>query len=113
MNTIPGMALDVETRKPRLANITGGLSGPAIHPVAVRAVWEVSRAVTVPIIGGGGIMNGPDAMELILAGASAVTLGTAMFIDPDTPARILEYFRSYLVRHRQTHLQDLVGGAVV
>ncbi|HXX81847.1 MAG TPA: dihydroorotate dehydrogenase, partial [Thermodesulfovibrionales bacterium] len=82
INTITGMAIDIEARRPRLANITGGLSGPAVKPVALRMVWEVSRAVRIPIIGMGGIMNGRDSIEFILAGATAVAVGTAHFINP-------------------------------
>ena len=82
INTLLGMAIDVRCRRPRLANCTGGLSGPAIRPVAVRMVWQAAKAVSLPIIGMGGIMTGEDALEFILAGASAVAVGTANFVNP-------------------------------
>ncbi|MEA3485764.1 MAG: dihydroorotate dehydrogenase, partial [Candidatus Aerophobetes bacterium] len=90
INTILGMAIDVDTQRPRLSNITGGLSGPAIRPIAVRMVWEVFQAVDIPIIGMGGIMKPEDALEFILAGASTVAIGTANFVDPQTPLKVIE-----------------------
>ncbi len=90
INTLTGMAIDPETRRPRLANLTGGLSGPAVKPVAVRMVYEASRAVRIPVIGMGGIMNGLDAVEFMLAGARAVAVGTATFTDPLAPVKVIE-----------------------
>ncbi len=98
VNTFPGMAVDVETWKPRLANVTGGLSGPAIHPLAVRAVWEVARVVESPIVAMGGISGWAEAVEMLLVGASAIAVGTAIFTDPAMPLRILEGLRGYLER---------------
>ncbi|OGV68442.1 MAG: dihydroorotate dehydrogenase B catalytic subunit [Lentisphaerae bacterium RIFOXYB12_FULL_65_16] len=109
INTLPGMAIDIETRKPRLANTTGGLSGPAIKPVAVRMVYEVRRAVTVPIIGMGGIASAEDAVEFILAGANAVAVGTAIFRDPTVLVRIVDGLNGYLDAHGYASVQDLVG----
>jgi len=90
INTLTGMAVDVRTRKPRLANVVGGLSGPAVKPVALRCVWQVSRAVTIPVVGMGGIVSPMDALEFILAGAHAVQVGTANFIRPDFSFRLVE-----------------------
>ncbi|MDH4028720.1 MAG: dihydroorotate dehydrogenase, partial [Nitrospirota bacterium] len=96
INTLSGMSIDIRTRRPRLANITGGLSGPAIRPVAVRMVWECSRTVTIPIIGMGGIMTADDAVEFILAGASGVAVGTANFINPAATQDIIDGIRDYM-----------------
>ncbi len=109
INTLTGMAIDVETRRPKIANLTGGLSGPAIKPVAVRMVYEVAQAVKVPIIGMGGIMTGEDAAEFMLAGASAVAVGTATFADPYAPIRVIEELDAYLDRHQVSRAADLVG----
>ena len=109
INTITGMAIDVENRKPRLANFVGGLSGPAIRPIAVRMVWEVAKVVKVPIIGIGGIMTANDALEFIIAGASAVQVGTANFIEPAATMNILGDIKDYLVRHKIDDIKDLVG----
>ena len=103
------MAIDVEEQKPLLANITGGLSGPAIKPVALRWVWEVSQNVDLPIIGMGGIMNLEDALEFVLAGAEAIAIGTANFVDPWTPLKVIEGIRKYLVRKNIKKFKDLVG----
>lgn len=108
INTIPAMAIDVERRRPRLSNVVGGLSGPAIRPIAVRMVWEASKVVKVPIIGVGGIMGPEDALEFIIAGASAIQVGTANFIDPSSGARILKGIEDYLKRHAMS-FSDLVG----
>ena len=109
INTLLGMAIDVRTRRPRLANVTGGLSGPAIRPVAVRAVWQAHRAVGLPIIGMGGIMTGEDAIEFILAGASAVAVGTANFINPTAAPDVVEGIRKYLLDYGIDDVRQLVG----
>jgi dihydroorotate dehydrogenase (NAD+) catalytic subunit len=109
INTITGMAIDIETRRPRLANITGGLSGPAIKPVALRMVWQVARAVRVPVIGIGGILTAADAVEFMIAGASAVQVGTANFINPRATVEIIEGIERYFIRHRIGKVADLVG----
>ncbi|MBI5788245.1 MAG: dihydroorotate dehydrogenase [Candidatus Schekmanbacteria bacterium] len=113
INTLIGMAIDVKTRRPRLANITGGLSGPAIHPIAVRMVWQVAQAVKLPIIGLGGIMNSSDALEFIIAGARAVAVGTANFITPQTSIEILNGLRQYLVEQKIEDVNELVGSLAV
>jgi dihydroorotate dehydrogenase (NAD+) catalytic subunit len=109
INTLTGMAIDIETRRPRLANITGGLSGPAIKPVALRMVWQVARAVRVPVIGIGGIMRAEDAIEFIIAGATAVQIGTANFINPRTTVEVITGIERYLERHTIKDIADLVG----
>lgn len=108
INTITGMAIDVEKRRPVLATATGGLSGPAIRPIAVRMVWEAKKVARVPLIGIGGIMNGRDAIEFILAGATAVQVGTANFIEPDAAIKVVEGIEDYVKRHR-TKVVELVG----
>jgi dihydroorotate dehydrogenase (NAD+) catalytic subunit len=100
INTLLGMAIDVRTGKPRLANCTGGLSGPAIRPVAVRMVWQVAKAVSLPIIGMGGIVNAEDALEFILAGASAVAVGTANFMNPRAALDVLDGIEAFLAESR-------------
>jgi dihydroorotate dehydrogenase (NAD+) catalytic subunit len=109
INTITGMAIDIHTRRPKLANITGGLSGPAIRPVAVRMVWQVVRAVKIPVIGIGGIMTAEDALEFLIAGAVAVQVGTANFVNPRATIEILAGIEAYLVAHRFSCLTDLIG----
>ncbi|MGB9612987.1 MAG: dihydroorotate dehydrogenase, partial [Candidatus Margulisiibacteriota bacterium] len=99
INTLIGMAIDIETGKPRLGTLTGGLSGPAIKPIAVRMVYEVAHAVKVPVIGIGGIMSGADAMEFFWAGAKAIQIGTANFIDPDAAIKIVKEIEKYVSRH--------------
>jgi len=111
INTLLGMAIDVRRRKPVLGNIMGGLSGPAVKPVAVRAVWQVYRAVKVPIIGMGGIVSAEDALEFILAGATAVAVGTANFINPRATLEVLEGIEQYLVAHGIEDIHELVGAA--
>jgi dihydroorotate dehydrogenase (NAD+) catalytic subunit len=108
INTITGMVVDVEKRRPVLATRTGGLSGPAIRPIAVRMVWEAAQVATKPIIGIGGIMTAKDALEFIIAGASAVQIGTANFVDPDSAVKAVAGIEEYLKRHR-TSVKDLVG----
>ena len=109
INTIPAMAIDVETRRPKIANVTGGMSGPAVKPVAIKLVYEASKAVSIPIIGMGGIMNGLDAVEFLLAGASAVAVGTAIFADPRAPLRVIEELEAYLDSHGIASVSELVG----
>ena len=112
INTFTGMAIDVETRRPRLANLTGGLSGPAVKPVAVRMVYDVSHAVKIPVIGMGGICNGLDAVEFMLAGASAVAVGTATFVDPMASVKVIDGIRDYMERHNISAVSELVGAMV-
>lgn len=112
INTLMGMAIDVERRQPKLGNITGGLSGPAIRPVAVRMVWQVAGAkLGVPIIGMGGIMGASDALEFILAGASAVAIGTGTFVTPETCVEVVAGLREYCERHGVARVEELVGAA--
>jgi len=109
VNTFLAMAIDVESRRPRLSNIVGGLSGPAIRPIAVRMVYECAQAVRIPIIGMGGIADARDALEFLIAGASAVQVGTANFVDPLIWSKILDGIRDYMSRHAIERLGDLVG----
>jgi len=109
INTLLGIAIDAEKRRPVLSTITGGLSGPAIKPVALRMVWQVHQAVNVPIIGLGGIMNASDAIEFILAGASAVQVGTANFIDPTISLKIISGIEDYLNKHHIASVRKLTG----
>lgn len=109
INTITGMAIDLEKRRPKLANITGGLSGPAIKPVALRMVWQVASAVDVPVIGIGGIVTAEDALEFIVAGASAVQIGTANFMNPGATMEILNGIGQYLEENGIGSIQDLIG----
>jgi len=109
INTITAMAIDIETRRPRLANVTGGLSGPAIKPVAVRMVWQVARVAKVPIIGIGGIMSAADALEFIIAGASAVQVGTANFVNPHVTTDIIDGIEKFLADRNIDKISDLVG----
>jgi dihydroorotate dehydrogenase (NAD+) catalytic subunit len=109
INTITGMAIDIEKRVPVLANITGGLSGPAIRPVAVRMVWQVARAVRIPVIGIGGIMCARDALEFIIAGATAVQVGTANFVNPRATMEIIDGIGLYLDAHGSSDIRELIG----
>ena len=109
INTLLGMAIDVRCRKPRLANCTGGLSGPAIRPVAVRMVWQVARSVSLPIIGMGGIVTGEDAIEFMLAGASAVAVGTANFINPRATLDVLEGIEGFMREQKIGDLREVIG----
>jgi dihydroorotate dehydrogenase (NAD+) catalytic subunit len=113
VNTFLAMAIDVETRRPRLSNVVGGLSGPAIRPIAVRMVYECSRRVRIPIIGIGGIMTAADALEFIIAGASAVQVGTANFVDPFIWGKLIAGLRDYMHRHGTDSVADLVGSLEV
>ena len=112
INTLTGMTIDIETRRPTLANVTGGLSGPAIRPVALRMVWQVAAAVDVPVIGIGGIMTAADALAFIIAGASAVQVGTANFVDPTVSIGIIEGIEAYLENNRIHDVNDLVGSLI-
>lgn len=112
-NTFLGMAIDVEKRKPMLSTITGGLSGPCIRPIAVRMVWQVANAVKVPVVGLGGIASGRDAIEFLLAGATAVQIGTANFVDPQVTVKAIDYIEDYLKRHQITSVRELIGGMEV
>ena len=109
INTLLGMAINAETRKPELANITGGLSGPAIKPVALRLVWEVYKSVSIPIVGMGGIMNATDALEFFIAGASAVAIGTANFVNPKASLEVIEGLHAYLEKMDMKSINELVG----
>ncbi|QAT17710.1 dihydroorotate dehydrogenase B catalytic subunit [Candidatus Velamenicoccus archaeovorus] len=109
VNTFLGMAVDVETRRPVLGNITGGLSGPAIKPMALRMVWQVYNKISLPIVGMGGIMNARDAVEFLIAGATAVAVGTANFVDPRTPLEVVEGIASYLSQHHYKDVKELIG----
>ena len=108
-NTFLGMAIDVERMKPYLATMTGGLAGACIRPIAVRMVWQVANAVKIPVVGLGGIMNGRDAVEFMLAGATAVQIGTANFIDPTTTIKVVDYIADFLKRHNMTSAKQLIG----
>lgn len=109
VNTFMGMAIDVERQRPYLSTITGGLSGPAIRPIAVRMVWQVAHAVRIPVIGLGGIMNARDALEFIMAGATAVQIGTANFIDPTTTIKVIDGIEEYCDRHDIDDINKLIG----
>ncbi len=109
INTLTGMSIDTESRRPHLANITGGLSGPALKPVALRMVWQVACAVKIPVIGIGGIVSAVDALEFLIAGASAIQVGTANFINPAATMDVLNGIRDYMVRHNIEQISELVG----
>lgn len=112
INTLLGMAIDAKTRRPQLANLTGGLSGPAIKPIALRMVWQVYNAVKIPIVGMGGIMTGEDAVEFFIAGASAVAVGTANFVNPRASLDVTDGIREYLEEHGVDSVKELVGSLV-
>ena len=109
INTLLGMAIDLKTRKPILGNIVGGLSGPAVKPIALRMVWQVANAVKVPIIGMGGIVNTEDALEFMLAGASAIAVGTANFINPSVAVTVAQGMKHYLKQEKLTHISQVIG----
>jgi dihydroorotate dehydrogenase (NAD+) catalytic subunit len=113
INTLLGMAIDAEKRRPVLSTITGGMSGAAVKPIALRMVWQVSKAVKIPVIGLGGIMNWKDAVEFLLAGASAIQIGTANFIDPAVTVKVADGINDYLDRHGFTSVKDIIGGLIV
>jgi dihydroorotate dehydrogenase (NAD+) catalytic subunit len=109
INTLLGMAIDVKKMKPSLSTITGGLSGPAIKPVALTMVWQVAKAVKIPVIGMGGIMNTSDALEFLLAGATGVQIGTASFIDPQAPVKILEGIEEFMIQRGFNDISEIIG----
>jgi dihydroorotate dehydrogenase (NAD+) catalytic subunit len=109
INTLLGMSVDVKKMKPALSTVTGGLSGPAIKPIALRMVWQVANAVKIPVIGMGGIMTTSDALEFLLAGASAVQIGTASFIDPQASIKILEGIEKYLIQKGFSDIREIIG----
>ena len=109
INTLMGMAIDIRTKKPVLGNITGGLSGPCVKPVALRMVWQVAKAVKIPVLGMGGISTAEDAIEFLLAGASAVVVGTANFVDPSVTMTIADGIAAYLDEQKIAHVNELVG----
>jgi dihydroorotate dehydrogenase (NAD+) catalytic subunit len=109
INTLTGMAIDIETRRPRLGNISGGLSGPAIRPVALYMVYRVVRAVKIPVMGVGGIMDARDALEFLIAGAGAVQVGTANFVNPRASLDIIEGIRQYCIEHDIERIENLIG----
>jgi dihydroorotate dehydrogenase (NAD+) catalytic subunit len=109
VNTFRALAVNIHTKKPELGNVIGGLSGPAIKPIALRMVWEVGQAVDIPIIGMGGIMNAEDAIEFILVGASAVQIGTANLINPRTGIEVIHGIRKYLTQNKINRIQKLIG----
>ncbi|SDH38024.1 dihydroorotate dehydrogenase [Propionivibrio dicarboxylicus] len=113
INTLIGMAIDLNKRKPILANVTGGLSGPAVKPVALRMVWLVAKSVKVPVIGIGGIMNATDALEFLLAGASAIQVGTASFINPGAAQKIVEDMEAWMLAQGETDIRNLIGALKV
>ena len=113
INTLLGMAIDSEKRKPVLSTITGGLSGPAVKPIALRMVWQVANSVKIPVIGMGGIMNAADAIEFMLAGASAIQIGTANFIDPTVAIKVIDGINEYLDRHGFQSVTEIIGALEV
>jgi dihydroorotate dehydrogenase (NAD+) catalytic subunit len=108
-NSYPAMAIDIETRKPKLANITGGLTGPCIKPIAIKLVWEAAKAVKIPIIGMGGIQNAADAIEFMVAGATAVAVGTANFYEPQTPLQVIAGIREFMERKKISDVREITG----
>jgi dihydroorotate dehydrogenase (NAD+) catalytic subunit len=113
MNSYPAMAIDIETRRPILANVTGGLTGPCIKPIAIKLVWEAAKAVKIPIIGMGGIQNAADAIEFMVAGATAVAVGTANFYEPQTPLQVIAGIREFMEKHDLKDVRKMVGTVAV
>ncbi len=113
INTLLGMAIDINSRKPKLANIVGGLSGPAIKPVALRMVWQVSKSVKIPVIGIGGIATAEDAIEFLLAGATGIQIGTANFVNPKATVDVIDGIRKYLVDSQHESVSDIIGALQV
>jgi dihydroorotate dehydrogenase (NAD+) catalytic subunit len=109
INTITGMAVDLSTRRSKLANVTGGLSGPAIKPVALRMVWQAAQAVKIPIVGVGGIMNATDALEFMMVGATAIQVGTANFVNPGSTMAIIDGIEKWLVEQGIDDVKQLIG----
>jgi dihydroorotate dehydrogenase (NAD+) catalytic subunit len=109
MNSYPAMAIDIATRRPKLANVTGGLTGPCIKPIAIKLVWEAARAVKIPVIGMGGIQNAADAVEFMMAGATAVAVGTANFYEPQTALQVIGGLCDFMERHSIRNVYELVG----
>ncbi|MDY3732219.1 MAG: dihydroorotate dehydrogenase, partial [Alloprevotella sp.] len=109
INTLMGMSIDIERRRSRLSIGTGGLSGPAVKPVALRMVWQVARAVNIPVVGLGGIMNATDAIEFLMAGATAIEIGTANFIDPTVTVKVVEGIGEWLNRHGIADVNEIIG----
>jgi dihydroorotate dehydrogenase (NAD+) catalytic subunit len=109
INTITALAIDIHTRRPKISNIIGGLSGPAIKPVALRMVWQVAQKATIPIIGIGGIMNFEDALEFLIAGATAIQVGTANFVNPHATTEIIEGIETFLMERDIPAVKDIVG----
>ncbi|MGA2245289.1 MAG: dihydroorotate dehydrogenase [Verrucomicrobiota bacterium] len=112
-NSFPAMAIDIRTRKPKLANITGGLTGPAIKPIAVKLVWEAAKAVKIPIIGMGGIQNADDAIEFLMAGATAVAVGTANFYEPQTALQVIAGIRDFMAQKNLADVRELTGSLLI
>jgi len=112
-NSYPAMAIDIETRRPRLANVTGGLTGPCIKPIALKLVWEAAKAVKIPIIGMGGIQNAEDAIEFMMAGATAVAVGTANFYEPQTPLKVIAGIREFMERKGLPDVREIIGSVQV
>lgn len=113
INTLMGMSIDAERRRPRLSTITGGLSGACVKPIALRMVWQVAKAVKIPVIGLGGISSATDAIEFLLAGATAIQIGTANFIDPAITVKVVDGIEEYLTRHGYNSVQDIIGALEV
>jgi len=113
INTLLGMAIDAEKRRPILSTVTGGMSGAAVKPIALRMVWQVAKAVNIPVVGLGGIMNWKDAVEFLLAGATAIQIGTANFIDPAITVKVAEGINDYLDRHGYSSVRDIIGALEV
>ena len=112
-NSYPAMAIDIETRKPKLANVTGGLTGPCLKPIAIKLVWEAAKAVKIPIIGMGGIQNATDAIEFMMAGATAVAVGTANFYEPQTALQVIAGLREFMQRHGIKDMREITGSLLV
>lgn len=112
-NSFPAMAIDIETRRPKLANVTGGLTGPCLKPIAIKLVWEAAQAVKIPIIGMGGLQNAADAIEFLLAGATAVAVGTANFYEPQTALQVIAGLRDFMRRRGIQDVREIVGGVEV
>jgi len=108
-NSFPAMAIDIETRKPKLTNVTGGLTGPCIKPIAIKLVWEAAKAVKIPIIGMGGIQNAADAIEFLMADATAVAVGTANFYEPQTALQVIAGLRDFMERKGIQDVREIVG----